>query len=468
MKIIKYILIIAIGTLVSCNDFLDVNTNPSAANQDQISPQLLLPTAITGTANAQFSAAYTSSLVTHHLDNVQAGYYQNFTMGGAWSNAYLVALNSLQTIVKNANEKSPHYVGIAKILQAFNLGLLTDCWENIPYEEALQGETNITPKFNSQEDIYAKIQSLLDESIEKLSETNSFYKPGKDDLIYGGNISKWVKLAHSLKARYMLHLSNKSNIDWNVILTEAAQGFESNEDDFQLPFPSNKNKANPWYDNVSKKIDQNIFTKTPARYFIDVLNGNIFNVVDPRLQLIAELIDAEATKYIGLASYEDVINYTCISNSNSWYMGIESPLLMMTFAELKFIEAEAALNTNPSTAYDAYLAGIEANMSKLGVNDSLKTVYLDNESVKLDGNTDLQHVMKEKYIALYLNPESWTDMRRYNFKSEVFKGFVEPDYNNRNKPIQRAMYPLSERDRNQDNTTQNRKDVLEQMWRDLK
>ncbi len=468
MKLLKYILIIAIGTLASCNDFLDVNTNPSAANEDQISPQLLLPTAITGTANAQFSAAYTSSLVTHHLDNVQVGYYQEFSMAGAWSSAYLVALNNLQTIVKNANEKSPHYAGVAKILQAVNLGILTDSWENIPYEEALQGETNITPKFDSQEEVYAKILSLLDESIEDLNEPNSFSKPGKDDLIYGGDISKWIKLAHSLKARYMLHLSNKSGVDWNAILAEAELGFTSNEDDFQLPFPLNKNKSNPWYTSVSKKIDENIFTKAPARYFIDVLNGNIFNVVDPRLPFIAELTDADATEYIGLASYEDVINYNCISNSKSWYMGIESPLLMMTFAELKFIEAEAALNTDAGRAYDAYLAGIDANMSKLGVSDSLKTVYLDDEHVKLDGNTDLQHVMKEKYIALYLNPESWTDMRRYNFKSEVFKGFVEPDYNNRNKPIQRAMYPLSERDRNPDNTSKNRKDILEQMWRDLK
>jgi hypothetical protein len=35
--------------------------------------------------------------------------------------------------------------------------------------------------------------------------------------------------------------------------------------------------------------------------------------------------------------------------------------------------------------------------------------------------------MQQKYIALFLNPESWTDMRRYDFSPEIYPNLVFPD-----------------------------------------
>ncbi len=470
MKLIKYLFIAAIfvGMGSGCNDFFDVNTDPSAASEEEITPQILLPTAITGTASAQFSTAYTAALVTHQLDNAQSGYYTKFSMPGGWSAAYLTALNNLETIIAKAKEEeSPYYSGIAKVLKAVNLGLLTDCWENVPYSEALQGETNITPAFDKQEDLYPVIQSLLDAAISDLDAESSFSKPGADDLIYGGNNDKWKKLAHSLKARYMLHLSNKSGVDWNAILDEVDQGFTSNDDDFQMPYPENEHRTNPWYSSVSRKITESIYTKVPAKYLVDLMNGNIYpGLWDPRLFKMVE-IETEDSIPVGMASYEDDPFYNCITSVNTWYMQQTSPLLMMTNAELRFIEAEAALHVDPARAYTAYMAGITAHMTKLEVDAGEMAAYMDAPDVKLDGaNTDLEHIMKEKIIALFLNTEAWTDMRRNHFDVNVFKGFEEPDYGGRDKPILRASYPSSEDARNPKNVAANRKDILDPMWRD--
>ena len=96
---------------------------------------------------------------------------------------------------------------------------------------------------------------------------------------------------------------------------------------------------------------------------------------------------------------------------------------IVTYAELKFIEAEAALPTNPTRAYTAYLAGINANMDKLQVPAGAeRTAYITAASVGA-ANLTKALIMKEKYIATYLNPEAWNDARRFDY---AYKDFTLP------------------------------------------
>ncbi len=118
----------------------------------------------------------------------------------------------------------------------------------------------------------------------------------------------------------------------------------------------------------------------------------------------------------------------------------------MTYAELKFIEAEAALAAgNPSRAYAAYLAGINANMDKLQVPAGAeKTTYITAASVGAAGLTkDL--IFKEKYVATYLNPEAWNDARRYDY---AYKDFTLPQNAVLSTFIRRLEYPTGERSKN--------------------
>ena len=447
----------------ACSDFLDVNDNPTKIKDASLN--VLLPTVIEGTARSHYYGIGTACQVTHELD-FYFGYYGNFDNNLLWEVGYLTNLNQLKSIVDKSAD-SPHYKGIARVLQALNIGLMTDSWGNIPYSEALQGSLNTTPGYDSQESLYTTILEYLDEAAALLAAEESFYRPDNDDMVYGGDLSKWIKLAHSLKARYLLHLSNKSTVNWNQILDEAALGFESPADNFQLVY--NSVNLNPIHKEIALANETGNFTYTFGKMFVDMLNGVTYGVVDPRLPLIVDKgSDAE---YHGLASYDDDAPGNTVDISTStWYGKNESPLLMMTYAELKFIEAEAQLKLG-GDAQTPYKAGVEAHMDMVGVGQAAKADYMAQAGFALNGSNDIAKIMKEKYIALIFNPETWNDMRRYGFDTNIFKGFVNVNRTNnpqvnRDGPAYRALYPSSEFSRNADNATANFQEIDQKLWKD--
>ncbi len=467
MKYIKNLSLVflAFGFLLlsSCNDFLDVNDNPTKVRDANL--KVLLPNVIEKTSAAHYKAMLTANRITHQLDHV-SGYYGNkITMGGNWITSYLSALNNLKIIVEKSEDKdhySPHYKGIARIIQAIHIGMITDFWENAPYSDALKGSENTTPTYDSQENLYSTLFEYLDEAIPLLEADESFYSPGKDDLIYSGDLSKWVKLAHSLKARYLLHLSNKSNVDWNKIVNEAQQGLSSNADNFQLFY--NDVSLNPIYDKIALSNQTGNLTVTFGKMYVDMLNGTSYDF-DPRIE---KIVDKDTfPNYEGLATYDlNAPKHTCEISTKTWYAQPSAPIIMMSYSESKFIEAEALLKSG-GTAYDAYEAGIIANMEMLGLSSTKIDAYIS----ALNGSVDLEHIMKEKYIALIFNHETWNDMRRLDFNPDIFKGFVrvtEIDGKplERTGPAQRALYPDTEFSRNNANAKSNFKSIDEKMWKD--
>src|SRR5699024_9017572 len=144
-------------------------------------------------------------------------------------------------------------------------------------------------------------------------------------------------------------------------------------------------------------------------------------------------------------TYEGMVNGTAEGNNTdfteeTWYSRQTAPILMITYSEVKFIEAEARFLANGGTqnsigstqeAYDAYLEGIQSHMTKLGVAEDEMNNYLNDPAVAVGAsNLTLEHIMKEKWIALFLNPESWTDMRRYDYSADIYKGLTLPENQN--------------------------------------
>lgn len=450
----------ALAFLPACEEYLDVNNDPTRLNDASLS--LLLPTTIEALSSTHYSMAYSASQAAHQMGAFN-GYYGEFTNSGAWSTIYLKGLNNLDALEKKAatteGEYSPHYEGIAKVLKAMYVGLLTTSWENVPYTEALQGSDNVLPTYDSQESLYAEIQNLLDAGISLLEKGESFHVPASDDLIYGGDITKWIKLAHSLKARYMIHLSNKASIDYNAILTQVNLGLASNEDNFMLYY--NSANTNPWFTNVAKANETGNFSVTHTGYFIKTLLGEWNGgIMDPRLPLLAYK-DAE-DDYIGEEAWnENAPESTVLLTKDTWHSTEGAPILMMTYSELKFIEAEAALNVDATRAGTAYMEGISSNMDMLGVSDADKMAYMGEAAIS---TVNLSNVMMQKWIAQFLHCENWVDMRRMHYDDSIYIGFVEPDYLDRNEPGQRARYPSTEEDRNNANVVANRKDFTTPMW----
>ena len=93
--------------------------------------------------------------------------------------------------------------GIAKVVKANALGTATAVWGDIPYAEAADIVNFPNPKFEPQPQVYASLQTLLDEAIADL-ESGVGTSPGVADIHFSGDAAKWAKAAYTLKARFFM------------------------------------------------------------------------------------------------------------------------------------------------------------------------------------------------------------------------------------------------------------------------
>lgn len=446
--------------IVGCDgDLLVDNTNPNATTEPSMSG--LLSNTILSTSNTTQGAASVTSYYVQHLaspsgSSVDRHFESRF--GGTWSGIYGLLSDTEALIEKAEAEDSPHYAGVAQIIQAYNLGLATDLWGDIPYQEALQAdEGETTPAYDSQEQVYEEIQTLLSDARDNL-DAESRSSPGSDDFVYGGDLEKWRKASWALEARYLNHLTKKSDYDPQAVLSAVDNAFERNADDAQMNY-ENDPSNNPWH-NVYLNQEGGILGGHLSEQLVKEMDGSLYGVFDPRLQVaITDSTETEGDDpplYAGNrngAGSGDFYNHL----EPKYYASENAPILWITYAEMKFIEAEAALRDgNSGRAYTAYMEGIRAHMDKVGVSESERDAYMNDPAVDVgEDNLTLDEVFKEKNVALFLSPEAWVDHRRHDYDYPDFEPPVDqnPLFQNSQDTdhIRRVLYPLSEIERNRSN-----------------
>jgi hypothetical protein len=487
-NILKTIAVIFLLTLVAgCSkDYFDVNTPTSAVDASQLRMNDLLAPVIYHTIYAQYDAERSFGNYSQNFVGQGGGAAGVTSVAGVWSNVYLYILPNLKIIRDKAKAvDAKHFDAVAQIITAMNLGIATDSYENIPYSEATQASNNFTPAFDSQEAIYNDIFSLLDNAIAELEgpDNSGFAPSSNSDMIYHGDLSKWLKAAYTLKARYKLHLMNKIGTVKAAqdALAAIAKGFTSNSDDFQMSF--DEKHINPWYSlEVLAKRTGN-YHDVICDQLVKYMDGTAYPFTggvitrDPRLPVYAETDDGTDVYKGYLSGGQGLSGDSTSANTDfreeGFYTNANAPIVVVSYAEALFIKAEAEFLANGGTTtsvgtnadgYTAYIDGIKANMSKLGVSS---TDYIADPSVGMGAaNLKLQNIMKEKYIADFLNPETYTDLRRYNFSTDVFKDLALPVDNAQSefpgKWLVRAQYPSTEVTRNPDNAVQ--KSPIDPMW----
>ncbi|PSQ87411.1 MAG: SusD/RagB family nutrient-binding outer membrane lipoprotein [Bacteroidetes bacterium QS_3_64_15] len=446
--------------IVGCDgDLLVDNTNPNATTEPSMSG--LLSNTILSTSNTTQGAASVTSYYVQHLaspsgSSVDRHFESRF--GGTWSGIYGLLSDTEALIEKAEAEDSPHYAGVAQIIQAYNLGLATDLWGDIPYQEALQAdEGETTPAYDSQEQVYEEIQTLLSDARDNL-DAESRSSPGSDDFVYGGDLEKWRKASWALEARYLNHLTKKSDYDPQAVLSAVGNAFERNADDAQMNY-ENDPSNNPWH-NVYLNQEGGILGGHLSEQLVKEMDGSLYGVFDPRLQVaITDSTETEGDDpplYAGNrngAGSGDFYNHL----EPKYYASENAPILWITYAEMKFIEAEAALRDgNSGRAYTAYMEGIRAHMDKVGVSESERDAYMNDPAVDVgEDNLTLDEVFKEKNVALFLSPEAWVDHRRHDYDYPDFEPPIDqnPLFQNSQDTdhIRRVLYPLSEIERNRSN-----------------
>jgi hypothetical protein len=471
-KIIIFITgVFTLSAITSCKKFLDVNTDPN--NPTSTTANFLLPSIIAnglatqGYESYQFTGVFTQNIGRRAAPNSSFEQYFVAPNVRPFQDTYqIVGANIPPMIAMAEAEGSPYYVGAGKIMFALILAHTTDLLGDIPYTEAFKPAQTISPKYDKQEDIYATVNKLLDEGIAEFQKPASsnkrpFYITDPSisgDILYKGNTALWIKLAYSLKARQANHLVKKANYDPNVILSYLDKGLISNAEDAQLQYQAvTSTVLNST--NVLGSTRNNMSLLTFGRYFIEMLNGK--NLLgdealpdDPRLPIMA---NTTSTGTQPGANNAQPLDKGVISDFyTSWYAAEvynaatgAGVLPVLTNAEVRFIEAEAAFRAGiMPRAYTAYIAGITAHMDKIGVSVAARNAYLATAAVaQSSGALTLKNIMEQKYIALFMNPESWADMRKLDYSPDIYPGFYYPinaNVNAKGEHPRRTSYPLTE------------------------
>lgn len=430
----RYLFILSAMFLIASCDLEEVNVNPNKPRAVPLGGIL---------AGAQASLVYAygadyslkTSVFVQHVSGI-GGFAVNedryniatSAFDGAWGKTYtnvLLELKELSTLAQERN--ATHYDGIARILSALALGTLTDAYGDVPYSKALD-PSDLAPAFDPQEDVYTAVQRLLSEGIDLLGQS-SVISPGADDMIYNGDINKWRALAWTLKARYALHLSKLDAEDaardvLDFLYDGAAyRGIASNEGDFEFVFGTANNQASPWYtQNAGRPGWYGM-----AYYFVSLLNGDPDNgiPVDPRRAAFANPMPAPAPPdtYKGAKAGEPE-GASNIVGPATYYGRANSPVSVVSFVEAKFIELEARLILDESDPLLQPLLeeAVSASFDKVtSASDPFASPANQTEYIavraQLTGTAEekLETVITQKYVALFLNPEAWTDYRRTGY-----------------------------------------------------
>lgn len=421
--------ILMLSVLITSCDFGNLNVDPNNPNPNTVPLALMLPSAQASLAyNIGGRGSWNIGMFTNHLTGViaQPQDFSNYNYtesdcDGLWRDMYATTMITLRQIIDKADKdtEGKYYAGIAKVLLATSLGTVTSYWGDIPYTDAFKGSAgNITPKFDTQQSIYGSIQGLLDEAIVDLSSPTGI-QPADDDLIYGGSLTLWIRAAYSLKARYFIHQtkSNPSAAASALSALSAAKGITSIEQQAQMEFGINQTDANPWYQLNRQRPDVRV-----NEGFITLLNS----LSDPR---IAAYIDSRSNgPFVGLK-----------------FSSIDSPVPIISYAEVKFIEAEALVRTGGTGAQAAFQAAIDASI--VDATGSSNATYLAaNGTLSGTQEQQLGQILTQKYIALFTQSESWVDYRRTGVPALTPPATVIKNESNPNGDVPRRLpYPISER-----------------------
>jgi hypothetical protein len=460
MKYLTKLLLIAsfssILFLAGCEDYLNINDDPN--NPTSAPAQGLLTNSTYNSALNTYRIGSTTSYYVQYLASPNTGSaldtQEALSFDNDWFNLYdvLTDLSDLEILAEE--EGATQLLGIAKILKAYNLALLVDAWGDVPYSDAFFAET-LNPGYDNQSDLYGTVSTLLEDGINQLQEPNSTINAGNEDFIYGGNTTQWIQLGYMLQARYANHLSNQSSYDPAAVLAAVDNGFVSNDDDAQVTYY--EEQVNPWA-SVAIANAGLILGGWISEQTVEHLDGTTYGVADPRIGFL--FATNEDDEYVGVENGAGRGNAPesgafSVLTTDNYYSARTAPLVIASYAEQKFIEAEAALRSNPADegrAYQAYLDGIQAHMDKLGVDEVDKIAYINNPAVAVgSGALTIDDIMREKYIALFLSPEAWVDARRYDYS---YTNMTLPANLNQDlggQFIRRLAYPDSEEQRNGDN-----------------
>ncbi|HMK19946.1 MAG TPA: SusD/RagB family nutrient-binding outer membrane lipoprotein [Chitinophagaceae bacterium] len=233
-------LIMLVAGVTGCKKFLDVNKN---LNDPTAVPVALLLSKcerdISQNTALGTGLGSTMSIYVHQTTGrVGADRYGAGSAG--WDGLY-GAITNLNVVINQGTAETRYaYAGIAKILKAYTYSILVDVYGDVPFSEFDKFTDGITqPKFDKGKDIYPQLLAMIDEGIADINNpAPNASKPGADDYIYKGDLTKWKKAANTIKLKLYTQVRRVQDVKAAVtaLLATPANLINSQAESFMMPY----------------------------------------------------------------------------------------------------------------------------------------------------------------------------------------------------------------------------------------
>ena len=332
-----------------------------------------------------------------------------------WSTMYASIISESKAMYNLAEAEGNNSLkGAGLIMQAVGYQTLVDFYGPVPFTESIDGSI-LQPAYDDEAVVYAGIISMLTEANALLA-TRTGSITSSSDLFYGGDVTKWMKLANSLKFRALMRISKSSGNQNSELQALMGKMFTSNADNAQLIYLGASPDANPIWETI---VDGN-----RAEYKI---NSKV-------VEILTDLNDDRLEVYAGVNASGDIVGkpsgfgaqttlpneglgytYSNISPLGDKYLEATLPGVLMSYSQLSFLIAQAAnegfISGGIPSALDWYKNGIASSFE---FNDLDATAYLAQPSLNFSTKADAtEKIATQEWIALFGQGfESWTEWRR--------------------------------------------------------
>lgn len=406
------VLPLAIGLLfASCkrysSDFGDTNLNPAATTSPILSALLTnVEAGIGGYAAQTRGGLYCQYFSETQYTDVSLYSLPQLSFEGEYSGS----LYDLQNII-NTNT-SNNMTQVARILKAYIFSTITDRWGDIPYSQALIG--NKTPSFDKQEDVYRGCMRELTQAVAAFDNSSSI----TGDIIYGGNVAKWKRLANTLRLRLAIQVSKRfpagsawAGTEFRAALADAGGTITSNADNFSVTYPGG-NYRSPWFSLYDGRKD---FGES------DVMTGMMGSLGDGR-----QAAFGSSNLGVPYGRVRGFVDPWCQANPN-WARILSEAnrpqsgtVTLVSAAETHLLRAEAADRGWTTENMGAlYQAGIEISFQQWGLAIPGAS-YFAQSTVALASpagtGANIRNIAVQQYIAAYPDGlRGWSIWRRTGF-----------------------------------------------------
>jgi hypothetical protein len=290
------------------------------------------------------------------------------------------------------------FTGILKMHLAMLGGMTAMAYGDVPFREA-GVEGIVTPVYDDQIQVYNDVIAMLGEAVADLG-SGQGPGPGSADLVFGGNAASWIPVAHSLQARFHMHLAELEGATrYQQALAEAQQGISSALGNWTAIHTTVSTESNIW----SQFNTERTANISAGDFLVETLKERD----DPRLAIyyLPGVNCPGGEEFCGSPPGDEAVPGTGASQMNvPGTPAFNAPIVTCT--ETQSIIAEAAFQLgDEATARTALAAAIACQEAFWGID-------LADPAAGLSGQALFDELMLQKYIGLYLNPEVWQDYKR--------------------------------------------------------